>query len=57
MYLAAQTTTNSSPNVLSLNHCKKDSTLHCSRVVSHPSTERAQTALTSVIGREPVYYR
>ena len=27
-----------------------DSTPHCSRVVPHPSTERAQTALTSVFG-------
>ena len=35
---------------------KMDTTLHCSRVVPHPSTERAQTALTSVIGREPVHY-
>jgi hypothetical protein len=29
---------------------KMDSTPHCSRVVPHPSTERAQTALTSVFG-------
>ena len=29
---------------------KLDSTPHCSRVVPHPSTERAQTALTSVFG-------
>ena len=29
---------------------KVDSTPHCSRVVPHPSTERAQTALTSVFG-------
>lgn len=35
---------------------KMDSTPHCSRVVPHPSTERAQTALTSVFGREPVHY-
>ena len=28
----------------------------CSPVVPHPSAERAQTALTSVIGRERVYY-
>jgi len=27
-----------------------DTTPHCSRVVPHPSTERAQTALTSVFG-------
>ena len=27
-----------------------DSTPHCSRVVPHPSTERAQTALTSLFG-------
>ena len=27
-----------------------DSTPRCSRVVPHPSTERAQTALTSVFG-------
>ena len=27
-----------------------DSTPHCSRVVPHPSTKRAQTALTSVFG-------
>ena len=33
-----------------------DSTPHCSRVVPHPSTERAQTALTSVFGWEPVHY-
>ena len=35
---------------------KMDSTPHCSRVVPHPSTERAQTALTSVFGWEPVHY-
>lgn len=35
---------------------KLDSTPHCSRVVPHPSTERAQTALTSVFGWEPVDY-
>ena len=35
---------------------KMDSTPHCSRVVPHPSTERAQTALTSVFGWEPVDY-
>ena len=35
---------------------KVDSTPHCSRVVPHPSTERAQTALTSVFGWEPVHY-
>ena len=35
---------------------KMYTTPHCSRVVPHPSTERAQTALTSVIGREPVHY-
>jgi hypothetical protein len=29
---------------------KVDSTPHCSRVVPHPSTKRAQTALTSVFG-------
>jgi hypothetical protein len=33
-----------------------DSTPHCSRVVPHPSTEQAQTALTSVFGWEPVHY-
>ena len=33
-----------------------DTTPHCSRVVPHPSTKRAQTALTSVIGRERVHY-
>jgi hypothetical protein len=33
-----------------------DTTPHCSRVVPHPSTERAQTALTSVFGWEPVDY-
>ena len=33
-----------------------DSTPHCSRVVPHPSTEQAQTALTSVFGWEPVDY-
>ena len=33
-----------------------DSTPHCSRVVPHPSTKRAQTALTSVFGWEPVDY-
>jgi hypothetical protein len=27
-----------------------DSTPHCSRVVPHPSTKRAQTALTAVFG-------
>jgi hypothetical protein len=32
-------------------HAKKlDSTPHCSRVVPHPSTKRAQTVLTSVFG-------
>jgi hypothetical protein len=29
---------------------RMDSTPHCSRVVPHPSTKRAQTALTSVFG-------
>ena len=33
-----------------------DSTPHCSRVVPHPSTERAQTALTPVFGWELVDY-
>ena len=33
-----------------------DTTPHGSRVVPHPSTKRAQTALTSVIGRERVHY-
>ena len=33
-----------------------DSTPHCSRVVPHPSTKQAQTALTSVFGWEPVDY-
>ena len=36
---------------------KTDTTPHCSRVVPHPSTKRAQTALTSVFGWEPVHYR
>jgi hypothetical protein len=35
---------------------KMDTTPQCSRVVPHPSTDRAQTALTSVIGRERVHY-
>jgi hypothetical protein len=38
------------------NRSKMDTTPHCSRVVPHPSTERAQTALTSVFGWEPVDY-
>ena len=38
------------------NEGKMDSTPHCSRVVPHPSTEQAQTALTSVFGWEPVDY-
>ena len=39
-----------------LDNKKMDSTPHCSRVVPHPSTKRAQTALTSVFGWEPVHY-
>ena len=35
---------------------KMDSTPHCSRGVPHPSTKRAQTALTSLFGWEAVHY-
>ena len=34
---------------------KKDTTPRCSRVVPHPSTERAQRLLTSEFGWDPVH--
>ena len=34
---------------------KKDTTPRCSRVVPHPSTERAQRTLTSEFGWDPVH--
>ena len=33
----------------------KDNSTRCSQAVTHPSTNRAQRCLTSVIGREPVF--
>ena len=60
--LTTQQRHNTSTQKSNNNNCSKtrqkkmDSTPHCSRVVPNPSTERAQTALTSVFGWEPVDY-
>src|SRR5579872_6441544 len=46
--LATSCTLSKNHTTRPITHTKLDSTPHCSRVVPHPSTKRAQTVLTSV---------